>query len=187
MAYGDRNRGSSVFDGFTLSPLPYPVLMILALILIFLGVSWYFSYEEVVESAQVQLGWLLFATPVVLILIVRWLSSMENTEWFSGWDRRRRTTQGSSEGSSPWGVAALIVVLLILMQYQSIFRDNWVLLCTMVASSKDEKDENNHILGGQKRDSSVNFKIEALYSQEILNSELERVTHKHNHQYLGLS
>ncbi|RYR22463.1 hypothetical protein Ahy_B03g067749 [Arachis hypogaea] len=126
MAYGDRNRGSSVFDGFTLSPLPYPVLMILALILIFLGVSWYFSYEEVVESAQVQLGWLLFATPVVLILIVRWLSSMENTEWFSGWDRRRRTTQGSSEGSSPWGVAALIVVLLILMQYQSIFRDNCV-------------------------------------------------------------
>ncbi|RYR69713.1 hypothetical protein HN51_010559 [Arachis hypogaea] len=126
MAYGDRNRGSSVFDGFTLSPLPYPVLLILALILIFLGVSWYFSYEEVVESAQVQLGWLLFATPVLLILIVRWLSSMENTEWFSGWDRRRRTTQGSLEGSSPWGVAALIVVLLILMQYQSIFRDNCV-------------------------------------------------------------
>ncbi|RYR22465.1 hypothetical protein Ahy_B03g067757 [Arachis hypogaea] len=125
MAYGDRNRGSSVFDGFTLNPLPYPVLLILALILIFLGVSWYFSYEEVVESAQVQLGWLQFDTPVVLILIVRWLSSMENTEWFSGWDRRRRTTQGSSEGSSPWGVAALIVVLLILMQYQSIFHDNW--------------------------------------------------------------
>ncbi|XP_072066633.1 probable aquaporin NIP5-1 [Arachis hypogaea] len=54
-----------------------------------------------------------------------------------------------------------------------------VLPCTMVASSKSsfliEKDENNHTLGGRKRDSSVTFKIEALYSQEILNSELERV------------
>ncbi|XLR13711.1 hypothetical protein S83_041649 [Arachis hypogaea] len=66
----------------------------------------------------------------------------------------------------------------------------------MVASSKSsfliEKDENNHTLGGRKRDSSVTFKIEALYSQEILNSELERSSqpckrseqfHKGSHLY----
>ncbi|RZB73911.1 hypothetical protein D0Y65_033159 [Glycine soja] len=38
MAYG-RSRASSVLDGFTLNPLPYPVLLILSLIFIFLGVS----------------------------------------------------------------------------------------------------------------------------------------------------
>ncbi|XP_061368408.1 uncharacterized protein LOC133311381 [Gastrolobium bilobum] len=127
MAYG-RSRASSVLDGFTLNPLPYPVLLILSVIFIFLGISWYFSYEEVVEAAEEQLGWILFATPVVLLLIVRCLSSMDTSDWFfssSPWERRRRTHYLPSEGSSPWGVAALIVLLLILVQYQSSFLDSW--------------------------------------------------------------
>ncbi|CAI8617176.1 unnamed protein product [Vicia faba] len=127
MAY-EGNRDSSVLDGFTLNPLPYPVLLILAVIFIFLGSSWYFSYEEAVENAQEQLGWVLFATPVVLIFIVRLLSSMDDSEWFPGssiWGRRRTTYQSPSEGSSPWGVAALIVVLLLLVQFQSSFLDGW--------------------------------------------------------------
>jgi len=125
MAY-DRSRTSSVLDGFTLNPLPYPVLLILALIFLFFAVSWYFSYEEVVETAEEQFGWVLFATPVVLILIVRWLSSMENSDWFSAsWGSSRRTHQGPSEGSSPWGVAALILVLLIMARYQSNFLNSW--------------------------------------------------------------
>lgn len=127
MAYG-RSRGSSIVDGFTLNPLPYPVLLIIAVIFIFLGITWYFSYDDVVENVQQQFGWVLFATPVVLIFLVRWLSSMENSEWFYGssspspW---RTTNQGPSEGSSPWGVAALILVLLILVKYQSSFLDSW--------------------------------------------------------------
>ncbi|KAJ7967207.1 Oxidoreductase/transition metal ion-binding protein [Quillaja saponaria] len=128
MAYDRRNRASSVLEGFSLNPLPYPVLFILAVISIFLGISWYFSYEEALESAEEQMGWALLATPVVLILIVRWLSSMESTDWLFGispWERRRRTHNLPSEGSSPWGVAALIVLLLILVQYQSNFLDSW--------------------------------------------------------------
>ncbi|CAJ1933895.1 unnamed protein product [Sphenostylis stenocarpa] len=127
MAYG-RSRTSSALDGFTLNPLPYPVLLVLALIFLFFAISWYFTYEEVVETAEKQFGWVLFATPVVLILIVRWLSSMENSNWFSAslpWESRMRTHQGPSEGSSPWGVAALILVLLIMVQYQSNFLDSW--------------------------------------------------------------
>jgi len=127
MSY-NRNNGSSVVDGFTLSPLPYPVLLILAVIFIFLGTSWYFSYEDVVETAQEQFGWILFALPVVLIFIVRLVSSMEDSGWFSGssvLNRRSTTYQSPSEGSSPWGVAALIVVLLILVQFQSSFLESW--------------------------------------------------------------
>ncbi|KAJ1411657.1 hypothetical protein SESBI_20972 [Sesbania bispinosa] len=127
MAYG-RSRASSVLDGFTLDPLPYPVLLILSMILMFLGISWYLSYEEVVEAAQEQLGWILLATPVVLVLILGWLSSVDSSDWLfrsSPWERRRRTHHLPSEGSSPWGVAALIVLLLIMVQYQSTFLDSW--------------------------------------------------------------
>ncbi|CAN1140297.1 hypothetical protein LINPERHAP1_LOCUS16240 [Linum perenne] len=44
----------------------------------------------------------------------------------SPWELRRRTHYiQSSEGSSPWGVAAVIVLLLVLLQYQSSFLDSW--------------------------------------------------------------
>ena len=128
MAYR-RSTTSSIFDAFSLYPLPYPVLLILAMISIFLGTSWYFSYEEAVESAEVQMGWLLLATPIALLILVRWLSSMENPDFLfsmSPWDQRRRTHHRPSEGSSPWGVAALIVLLLVMVQYRSVFTDGWL-------------------------------------------------------------
>lgn len=127
-----RSAASSFLDAFSLNPLPYPVLLILAVICIFLGLQWYVSYEEVVESAEEGFGWLLLVVPLVLILAVRWLSSMETPEWLcwgSPWDRRGKMMYfgASSEGSSPWGVAALIVLLLILLQFQSTFLDMWSL------------------------------------------------------------
>ncbi|GMY05534.1 Transmembrane protein [Fagus crenata] len=128
MAYG-RSTSSSIFDAFSLYPLPYPVILILAVISFFFGMSWYFSFEEAVESVETQMSWVLFATPVVLIFIVRWLSSMENSDMFFGmspWERRRRTHHIPSEGSSPWGVAAFIVLLLVMVQFRSIFTDSWL-------------------------------------------------------------
>lgn len=127
MAYR-RSTTSSILEVFSLNPLPYPVLLILAVISIFLGMSWYFSYEEAVESAEEQMSLVLLATPVVLVVIVRWLSSMENPGSLfsmSPWDQRRRTHHLPSEGSSPWGVAALIVLLLVMVQFRSIFIDSW--------------------------------------------------------------
>lgn len=124
-----RSTTSSILEVFSLNPLPYPVLLILAVISIFFGMSWYFSYEEAVESAEEQMSWVLLATPVILVVIVRWLSSMENpgSSLFSTspWDRRRRTHHLPSEGSSPWIVAAFIVLLLVMVQYRSIFLDSW--------------------------------------------------------------
>ncbi|KAB1207580.1 hypothetical protein CJ030_MR7G022882 [Morella rubra] len=127
MAYR-RSTASSIFEVFSLNPLPYPVMLILAVISIFLGMSWYFSYEEAVESAEEQMSWVLLATPIVLVIIVQWLSSMENPDRLfamSPWDQRRRTHHRPSEGSSPWGVAALIVLLLVMVQFRSVFLDGW--------------------------------------------------------------
>ncbi|PSS12049.1 Trithorax group protein like [Actinidia chinensis var. chinensis] len=59
------------------SPQPYPVLLILAMIFLVIGLQWFFSCEEEVESAEQNMGLVFWATPVVLLLLVRWLSSME--------------------------------------------------------------------------------------------------------------
>ncbi|KAM1591010.1 hypothetical protein FF1_034998 [Malus domestica] len=129
MAYHGRSQTSSFLEGFSLSPLPYPVLLILAVISIFLGLSWYSSYESAVEEAEEQFNWVLLLIPIVLILIVKGLSSMD-PDWLfsmSPWDRRRRTHHIPSEGSSPWGVAAFIILLLVLLQYRSSFRDSWLI------------------------------------------------------------
>ncbi|KAM1136967.1 hypothetical protein PS2_034768 [Malus domestica] len=129
MAYHGRSQTSSFLEGFSLSPLPYPVLLILAVISIFLGHSWYSSYESAVEEAEEQFNWVLLLIPIVLILIVKALSSMD-PDWLfsmSPWDRRRRTHHIPSEGSSPWGVAAFIILLLVLLQYRSSFRDSWLI------------------------------------------------------------
>lgn len=127
--YYRRSTASSFLEVFSLNPLPYPVLLVLAVIFMFLGFQWYVSYEEVVESTEESMGWILLAVPVVLIIAVRLLSNVENPErlfWSSPWDRhRRRDFFFHSEGSSPWGVAALIILLLVLVQFQSTFLDSW--------------------------------------------------------------
>lgn len=122
----NRSRTSQVMQVFSLNPMPYPVLLILAVIFIFFVIQWFVSYESMVESTKENFGWLLMATPVVLVFAVKWLSSIENLESFFGRDRRRRMNYaGSSEGSFPWGVAAMIVLVLVLLQYQSSFLESW--------------------------------------------------------------
>ncbi|QCE16887.1 hypothetical protein DEO72_LG11g3906 [Vigna unguiculata] len=128
MAYS-RSRASSVLNGFTLNPVPYPVLLILSLILLFLAISSYFSYQEVLEAVQQQLGWMLLATPLLLILMLRCLSSLHTSQCFffnsSPWDRTTTTHHFQSEGTSPWGVAAFILLVLLLLHYHSTFLDSW--------------------------------------------------------------
>ncbi|CAA2965263.1 uncharacterized protein LOC111410101 [Olea europaea subsp. europaea] len=126
MAYR-RSTASSILEVFSLNPLPYPVLLFLAVIFIFLGLQWYISYESVVEATEENMGWLLMAAPLVLLFAVRWLSTVESPGWWYGspWDRRRTMYYMPSEGSSPWGVAALILLLLVLVQYQSVFLESW--------------------------------------------------------------
>ncbi|KAK3028641.1 hypothetical protein RJ639_037821 [Escallonia herrerae] len=120
-----RSTVSSILEVFSLNPLPYPVILFLCVIFIFLGIQWYVSYESVVEAAEENMGWALLAAPLLILFAVRWLSTVENPDGLFGWNRRRRTNYLQSEGSSPWGVAALILVLLVMVQYHSTFLDSW--------------------------------------------------------------
>ena len=132
MAY--ERRQSSVCAAFTLSPLPYHVLLILLMVLGLLSLSWFFHYESFIDDAEEQMSWALLVIPVLLILVIRWLSSIERLDdsllgLFSYDHRRRSYYTGSNErpqvGSSPWGVAAVVVLLLILVYFQSSFQDLW--------------------------------------------------------------
>ncbi|KAB2604620.1 hypothetical protein D8674_037940 [Pyrus ussuriensis x Pyrus communis] len=115
MAYYRRSQTSSFLEGFSLSPLPYPVLLILAVISIFLGISWYSSYESAVEEAEGQFNWVLLLTPIFLILIVKGLS-------YGSWLALLHVAR-----EAHLGVAAFIILLLVLLQYQSSFRDSWLI------------------------------------------------------------
>ncbi|KAL3539055.1 hypothetical protein ACH5RR_002421 [Cinchona calisaya] len=124
-----RSRAAYFFEVFTLNPLPYPVLQILGVVIIFLGLQSYVSYDSMVESTEGSMGLIKLAVPLVLIFIVSLLSNVDRPERFfwstSPWDRHRNTRYRYTEGSSPWGVAALILLLLVLMQFQSTFLDSW--------------------------------------------------------------
>ncbi|KAK3151052.1 hypothetical protein QOZ80_3AG0241080 [Eleusine coracana subsp. coracana] len=129
--HGDRRAESSLVEAFTLSPVPSPVILILLMVTLLLGVSWFFTYEDFIEEATEQLSWLLLAVPIALVLLIRWISSVDSFEGYFGFypsERRWRANRydaGPAEGSSPWGVAMVVVLLLVLASFHSTFRDMW--------------------------------------------------------------
>ncbi|PKA60040.1 hypothetical protein AXF42_Ash009724 [Apostasia shenzhenica] len=133
MAYGRRSN-PSILDAFTLSPLPYPVLLILLTVFVFLAISWSFSYEDLIGSTEEQMSWGLLLLPLALILLIRWISSAGSVFDADGplgflfpYDRRHRRSFYSADtgGGSPWGVAAVVVLLIVLASFQSTFLSMW--------------------------------------------------------------
>lgn len=129
--YGDRRAESSIVEAFTLSPLPYPVILILLMVALLLGVSWFFTYEDFIEEASEQLSWALLVLPLALVLLIRWISSVDTFEGYFGFyptERMmggRRRYEAPAEGSSPWGVAMVVLLLLVLASFHSTIQDMW--------------------------------------------------------------
>uniref|UniRef100_A0A804RL16 Uncharacterized protein n=1 Tax=Zea mays TaxID=4577 RepID=A0A804RL16_MAIZE len=65
--YGDRRAESSIVEAFTLSPLPYPVILVLLMVTLLLGASWFFTYDDFIEEASQQLSWALLGVPIALV------------------------------------------------------------------------------------------------------------------------
>ncbi|KAL5210493.1 hypothetical protein ABZP36_006116 [Zizania latifolia] len=131
MAYYDRRGESSIVEAFTLSPLPYPVILILGMVMLLLGVSWFFTYEDFIEEAAEQFNWALLVVPIALVLLIKWISSVETFEGYFGfYPTERRWNRGgydaaAADGSSPWGVAMVVLLLLVLATFHSTFQDMW--------------------------------------------------------------
>lgn len=128
--YGDRRAESSIVEALTLSPLPYPVILVLLMVTLLLGASWFFTYDDFIEEASQQLSWALLGVPIALVLLIRWISSVDSFEGYLGfyptesrW--KGRYERGPAEGSSPWGVALLVLLLLVLASFHSTIHDMW--------------------------------------------------------------
>ncbi|KAK8944761.1 hypothetical protein KSP39_PZI008494 [Platanthera zijinensis] len=138
MAYGYGRRDPSVFDALTASPLPYPVLFILLTVFLLLSVSWFFNYEDMLQSAEGQMSVALLLTPLALLLLIRLLASSDSLfdgggflGFFLPYDHRNRRRFNESAlsqdagSASPWGVAVAVVVLLVMASFRSTFEDMW--------------------------------------------------------------
>ncbi|KAF7065767.1 hypothetical protein CFC21_077823 [Triticum aestivum] len=124
------NGGSS--SGHLQAPeLPLHLCFFLLVLFVFLGFSWYMSYESVAETFADQGKLLLMVSPLALLLAVRLLSGGDG-------DGRRVDQLMSMSmperdsihraGGSPWGVGLLLVLLIVMVSYQSNFRERWFAL-----------------------------------------------------------
>ncbi|RRT71029.1 hypothetical protein B296_00032198 [Ensete ventricosum] len=105
-------------------PLPLHLCLFLLTLFMFIGLSWYMTYESVFESLFDQLKFLLMMSPLVLLLVVHWLSSDERLRvpFFIPLPERDSFHRA---GGSPWGVALILVLLMFMISYQSYFHDRW--------------------------------------------------------------
>lgn len=114
-----RYYNNSYFQYLSLPPLHLCFFGVI--LFFFLGFSWYISYESIFEDFIDQMKLVLMASPLILLVIVHFLSSRE-TQFFIPLPERDSLHRA---GGSPWGVAALLVFLFYMISYQSSFKEKW--------------------------------------------------------------
>ena len=112
--------------------VPLHLCFFLLVVLLFLGFSWYTSYESAAESFASQARILLMASPFALLLAVRLLSGVSAGKGGAARGVGDLLAVPMPErdsihraGGSPWGVGLLLLLLLVMVSYQSNFRDKW--------------------------------------------------------------
>ncbi|XP_072953298.1 uncharacterized protein [Typha angustifolia] len=105
-------------------PLPLHLCFFLLTLFLFIGLSWYMSYESAFESLVDQIRLFFMVSPLLLLLVVHWLSSGERRQvpFFIPLPERDSFHRA---GGSPWGVGLVLVLLMFMISYQSYFHDRW--------------------------------------------------------------
>ncbi|XP_039126814.1 uncharacterized protein LOC120262960 [Dioscorea cayenensis subsp. rotundata] len=111
--------GSSSYN--QVPTLPIHLCFFLVILLLFMGISWYMSYESAFESVMEQLKLMLILSPLVLLLAVHWLSQ-RSPELLIPLPEKESFHRA---GGSPWGVAFVLVLLMFMISYQSYFQERW--------------------------------------------------------------
>lgn len=106
----------------------FPIHLCLFMFILFfvLAFSWYINYESKYEDMFIHVKILLALVPLVLLLVVRCLSS--GGSFSLPLPEERESLHRA--GGSPWGVALLLVFLLFMIGYQSSFHERWFPLAT---------------------------------------------------------
>ncbi|KAI3422937.1 uncharacterized protein J3R85_011562 [Psidium guajava] len=63
-------------------PLPYPVLLFLALVCLFIALSKLLSFDSLFEAPEIRINWPLLLVPVAILALVQWISGMEKRRKF---------------------------------------------------------------------------------------------------------
>ncbi|KAF3452648.1 hypothetical protein FNV43_RR03081 [Rhamnella rubrinervis] len=118
---------SSSSSSSSQSPMPLHLCFFLMVLLMFVGFTWYIHYEPVLESMLDQVKLVLMVSPLLLLLVVHWLSNYG--------DRRRGLLNSfiplpekdslHRAGGTPWGVGLLLVLLFFMISYHSHFQERW--------------------------------------------------------------
>lgn len=103
--------------------LPLHLVFFILILFLFLGFSWYINYESMFEDFMSQVKFYLLLCPVVLLLLVQFLSS----------DNKHRVPFYLSPekealhraGGSPYGVALVLIFLIYMVSYQSSLQERW--------------------------------------------------------------
>lgn len=116
---------TSYYDYLQYLYLPIHFYFFLVVVVFVLGFTWYINYESKIEDLMSQLRLILCAIPIVLLLVVHWLSSKDRRRvpFLISLPEERDSLHRA--GGSPWGVAALLLFLLYMVSYQSKLRENW--------------------------------------------------------------
>lgn len=105
--------------------VPLPLCFFVFVLFLFLGLSWYASYESMLEDFFNQLRLILIVSPLLLLLIVHWLSSGDDHQRVPFIIPLPERDSLHRAGGSPWGVACLLVFLLFMISYHSTFQELW--------------------------------------------------------------
>jgi hypothetical protein len=105
-------------------PLPLHLCVFLLTLSLFIGFSWYMSYESAFKTLANQVRLLIMMSPLLLLLAVHLMSTNErqHVPFFIPLPERDSLHHA---GGSPWGVGLLLVFLLLMVSYQSYFHERW--------------------------------------------------------------
>uniref|UniRef100_A0A7N2L3Y8 Uncharacterized protein n=1 Tax=Quercus lobata TaxID=97700 RepID=A0A7N2L3Y8_QUELO len=125
-------KSPSMSELLTLRPLPYAhALLFLLIISMFLGISnWRFNRMYCVKKSTLgsQMGWVVRATPLVLVIVLHFSASSEISKLKSQMTGMEVDNNNNSrnhccwfeKGLKTWALAAFIAFLVFLAKYQHI-------------------------------------------------------------------
>ena len=123
-------KSPSMSELLTLRPLPYAhALLFLVIISMFLGISWRFNRNYCVKKSTLgsQIGWVVRATPLVLVIVLHFSASPEISKLKSqtmGMEVDNNNSRDHccwfKKGLKTWALAAFIAFLVFLAKYQHI-------------------------------------------------------------------
>ncbi|XP_022869585.1 uncharacterized protein LOC111388985 [Olea europaea var. sylvestris] len=120
-----RYYNSTYSDYLQYLSLPITFFFFLAVLFLFLIITWYINYEFLYEDLMNQIKLSLMILPVLLLLILHWLS-VHNPQRVPFAMSLPKKDALHRAGGSPWGVAILLVFLMFMITHRASLQERWI-------------------------------------------------------------